>query len=534
MTDDKTYFDLPIAPEQFGVLLPPAELRRIDFSALDYSTARRAMLEYIRTYWPDDFNDFVASNGIMMLVENQASNVAKLSMRADMLASEAFLPTAQNPESVINHLALINQSIKRQTPAVVDVEVSVPTPIVTDLSISPGLVFQVRGPDNEPLFYELYRAPGDFTSDITIPAGQRGVIGFGLEGRFASDRVVTSPGGLNQKIVITEELILSDPFLVYVGSVAEENRWVVTTEPLEKYGSNDRVCYLKVTDDRAEISFGNNVNGVAPLSGQQITVRYRIGGGIRGRIQSRGINETRPISPQPPASSPVSVTFRNLNPSSGGTDKETLEQAKRRAPRDFVVKAFASDRPASVVTDSDYAQLASTFAHPHYGAVSKAMATVRTSVNANKVELYILAEGPDGLVTPSAGLRRALGIYVDQYNVLTDSVEVLSGSLLPVDVEMTVVVNRNADAVVVKDAVSATLDTFFDYRNRELGQPLYKSELVQLIRAIDGVSYVDVFLPTDNILATGQLAAEGSGGVGINEIIVEGSRDVKVYYERVS
>lgn len=532
MTDDKTYFDLPIAPEQFGVLLPPAELRRIDFSALDYSTARRAMLEYIRTYWPDDFNDFVASNGIMMLVENQASNVAKLSMRADMLASEAFLPTAQNPESVINHLALINQSIKRQTPAVVDVEVSVPTPLASDMLIAPGLVFQARGPDNTPVFYEIYRAPGDFTSDLVIPAGQRGVIGYGLEGRFASDRIVTSPGGLNQKVVITEESILDDPFLVYVGTVEESNRWMVTKEPIERYGPNDRVCYLKIVDDRAEVSFGDNVNGVAPLSGQVITVRYRIGGGIRGRIQSRGINESRPISPQPPASSPVSVTFRNLNPSSGGTDKETLEQAKKRAPRDFALRAFASDRPASIVTDTDYAQLASTFAHPHYGAVSKAMATVRTSVNTNKVELYILAEGPDGLVTPSAGLRQALSIYVDQYNVLTDSVEVLSGALRPVDVDMTVVVNRNADAVVVKDAVNASLDTYFDYRNRELGQPLYKSELIQLIRSIDGVSYVDVFEPTDNVLATGELADSDPDGVGINEIIVEGTRDVKVYYER--
>ncbi len=64
-----TLFNLPDSPEEFGVVLPPADLRRIDFSALDFPTLRRVVIEYIKTYYPDRFNDFSTNNGIIMLTE---------------------------------------------------------------------------------------------------------------------------------------------------------------------------------------------------------------------------------------------------------------------------------------------------------------------------------------------------------------------------------------------------------------------------------------------------------------------------------
>ena len=523
-----TLFDLPSDPEQIGVLLPPAKLRRIDFSALDFTNARRAIIEYVKTYYPDDFNDYVESNGMIMMIEIVASVAAKLALRSDLLANDAFLATAQTEDAVANHLGLINQEIRQQTSAVVDVEVSVLLPLTSELRVSPGLVFSTRGPDGKSVYYEIYRAPGDFTSSVTVSAGKRGVIAYGIEGRFASPYVVTSPGGASQQYIINSSGILSDPILVSIDGV----NWVATTQPLEAYGSSDKVMNYKVYSNRIEFLFGDNVNGVMPLAGQIITIRYRQGGGVRGRIGSGAINETRSISPQPPASSPVSVSFRNLTPSSGGTDRETLDQAKKRGPRDFVVRAFASDRPASIVTDDDYIEVATTFSHPVYGTVSKAAATVRTGLNANLVEIYVLCDGPDSLVYPSVGLKQALKSYISQYNVATDSVEVLDGVIKAVDIDMTVVIGRNADATFVKNRVNDTLDQFFNTSNRDMGQSLFISELVEMISVIDGVAYVDLFSPSDNILSTGRIAASGSTGVGFNEMIVEGNRNVRFYYEK--
>ena len=529
-----TLFDLPTDPEEIGVLLPPARLRRVNFSALDFDTSRRAIIEYIQTYYPDDFNDFVASNGVMMWAEIQASNTAKLALRADLLANEAFLPTARTEEAVQNHLALINQAIRAQTPAVVDVECSVTLPLTTDLEIQPGTQFTFRGPDGESVTYEIYRSPGDFTGKVAIPAGKRGVIAYGIEGEFAAPFSVSSPGGQNQKYIVDAVRVLSGPVQVEIDTGAEIQTWLATMESLENYGTNDRVMNYTIFAGRVEFLFGNDLNGKSPLAGQQIVIRYRTGGGIRGRIGSGTINETRSISPLPPASSPVQVLFRNLVPSSGGTDRETIEQAKKRAPRDFTVRAFASDRPASIVTDDDYIQVSSTFAHPTFGAVAKAAATVRTGLNTNLVEVYVLTEGPDTLTTPNSGLKLALENYLDQYNVLTDSIEVLDGAIKPVDVDMTVVISRNADATFVKDNVNVALDDLFNTTNRDMGQPLYVSDIIEVASNVDGVAYVDLFTPPDNILPTNALAKAGSTGVGINEIIVEGNREVRFFYEKTN
>lgn len=529
---EKTLFDLPSAPEQIGVLLPPAKLRRINFSALDFTTAQRATVEYIQSYYPEEFNDFVASSGVIMMTEIQSSNVAKISLRADLLANEAFLPSSVTEVAVTNHLALINQKIRQQTPAVVDIEVSVSQALTTDLQIPPGLLFQTRGPDGLPVYYELYRSPGDFLSPVVIQAGKRGVIAYGLEGRFVSDVVTTSTGGPNQSFTINADGALEQPIFVTIETGSESQDWKVTTDPLEIYNPTDRVVNVQLFSDVIVFTFGDNITGKAPLAGQRLRFRYRIGGGIRGRISSNAINESRSISPQPPATSPVQVLFRNTSPSSGGTNRETLEQAKKRAPRDFVVRAFASDRPASIVTDGDYAQVASTFAHPVFGSVAKAVATIRTGRNANLIEVYVLVEGPDGLTTPNAGLKLALKTFFSDYNVMTDTVEILDGTLKPINLDMTVVVNRNADATYVKRRVTEALDDFFDTTNRELGQALYTSDIVELVGGIDGVSYVDLFTPNDNILPTGKLADPESSGVGVNELVIEGAREVKFYYEK--
>jgi phage-related baseplate assembly protein len=196
------------------------------------------------------------------------------------------------------------------------------------------------------------------------------------------------------------------------------------------------------------------------------------------------------------------------------------------------VRAFATARPASIVTDADYVEVAGTFAHPVYGAVAKAIATIRTGLNANLIELYILAQGADGLVTPSLGLKLALQTYIDEYNILTDTLSVLGGAVKPIEVDMTVVVNRNADASFVRTQVKEVLDAFFATTNREMGQALYVTDITEIITAIDGVLYVDLFRPTNNILPTGLLGGEDPTGVGVNEIIVETQRNIRIYYEK--
>lgn len=526
---DTTYFDLPTNPEQFGVALTPASLRKIDFSGLDFDTSRKAIYEYIATYFPDQFNDFVASNGIVMITEIVSSIVAKLSLRADLLANESTLPTARTEQAVVNHLALINQKIRNATPAITDVEVSIDNPSFTDIQIPGGLVLSVNGPNNTLLNYEVFKSPYDFTGDIVIPAGKRGVIAYGIEGITGVSDSVISAGGPNQVMNIADTNILDSPITIKVVYGNVSSFYTVIFDPIERYGPNDPVAEVTITSTGITIQFGDDITGKSPKIGSVITVTYRKGGGLRGRIGAFVLDTMKQMRANPPASAPVSVRFRNITAAVGGTDRESITDAKRRAPKDYALQR-------SIVTASDYAQAAKSFAHPAFGSVAKAVAGARIGLRASIVDLYILALGANGLSNPSAGLKKGLETYISSLNVMTDTVVIHDGRMKKVSLKANVILNSGAEASVVKEKTEAMITSYFDIANWEMGQAFYISSLVEAIQSVDGVLYVDVFSPVNNILSDPVIASDSSptavNRIGANEIIVLDSRETYYYYEK--
>jgi len=516
------YLKTPQDPDGVSVPVQPSSFRNIDFSALEYSTMRNAVIEYVRTYYRDDFNDFVSANGFVMIAEILSYIGGILSMRGDILVNDSFLPTSQTTDAVINHIALIGQEMRRQTSATVEVECSVDRPVATDVVIQAGHRLKITGPDGLPLIYEVYAAPFDWTSSIVIPARKRAVIAWAIEGSFATDVEAVSAGGANQHIDVVNTDILNLPIMVMVGETEEE--WS-RVEVLEKEEPEATAFQVVFTEDGMSIRFGDDVNGKAPIAGQPIRVRYRTGGGIRGRIGTGAINKRSSTRPQPPATASVQLNFRNLGPSSGGYDSESLNDAKKRAPRTWSTHDNA-------VSDLDYMHLAGDFRHPVYGGVAKAAVSLHSSINANIVRLHVLAEGEDDLPTkPSLGLKEGLRTYLNDLNVLTDDIEVEDGEIKPVDVEVTVVVSKNADATIVKEQVDVAIDDFFSLDKWDMGQPLYVSNLYELMMSIDGVKFVNIFKPEDDILAEKEIGSEAVG-VGFNELITLGTKNVKIYYEK--
>jgi hypothetical protein len=528
----ETTIELPNSPQQIGVLLTPANLRNIDFSSLDFNTARRAILEYIRTYYPNDFNDFVASNGVVMLTEIVASTISKLSLRADLLSNEATLPTCKTIDALINHLALINQRMLPQTASTTNIEITLTgSALGFDLRVPAGQIFNVTGPDNGQVSYEVYRSPDDLLGDIIIPAGKRGIIAFGLEGITVVNDSIITVGGASQTYTIVDSNVLESPLKVILKNGIIEEYYQTTTEPIESYGPNDKVVEVRFYSSSVTLRFGDNINGFQPSAGSALTFIYRKGGGIRGRIGANIIDQLRPVSNDTYAATAV-VRFRNIVPSSGGTDRETMDQAKKRAPREYAVRN-------NIVTAEDYAQAALSFKHPTYGAVKKAVSALYSNINANQVRLYVLAEGVSSRpVTASVGLKLALKSYMEQFNVLTDEVVIADGAIRTVDVELNVVVSRGADASVVKEKVEASITDFFNIDKWDMGQSLFVSNLVKSLENIDGVAYIDLFSPVNNILPNNQIigpdSTGGVEGIGINQVISEGKRVTGYYYEKLA
>jgi len=522
---DQTLIKLPTTAEEIALLLPPASLRRFDFTALEFESLRRAALEYMKTYFPREFNDFAKNNGVIMMTELVCWVASVLSLRGDILNRADFFPTCEDEEAASNHMQLIGQSFRRQTPATADIEVSIGAAVPTDVVIPPATRFTLAGPDGLPLYFEAFRAPNDWISSIIIPAGKRGIIAYGIEGRFGDPITTVSAGGPNQVIDIIADNILDEPVIVNLTTGNFVTTWR-RIQFLENAGPNDEVFEVDYKEDRAQVKFGDDIAGKAPLAGQQIVIQYRQGGGIRGRIGAATINEARPVNPQPPASAALDVLFRNLNPSTGGTDKESIEAAKRRAPREYAVHDNAATAP-------DYAQIASTYSHPVFGTVLKAVAVVKTNINANLVEIFVLAASPSDVpAKPSIGLKNGLISYLQDINVFTDSVTVSDGEVKPVNVDMTVVVSRNADAATVKDQVDAAVNNFFDVGEWDMGEGFDLSPFQSAIQAVPGVQKVNIYEPSDDILSTKNAFETADNRIGYAQLIILGQKNIRYYMEK--
>lgn len=91
--------------------------RNADFQSYDYETLRKAMIDYLRTYYPEDFNDFTESSEYIALIDLIAFLGQSLAFRADLNARENFIDTAERRDSVLKLARLISYNPKRNIPA---------------------------------------------------------------------------------------------------------------------------------------------------------------------------------------------------------------------------------------------------------------------------------------------------------------------------------------------------------------------------------------------------------------------------------
>jgi len=91
--------------------------RNADFQSYDYETLRKSMVDYLRLYYPEDFNDFIESSEFIALIDLLSFLGQSLAFRGDLNARENFIDTAQRRDSVLKLARLISYSPKRNIPA---------------------------------------------------------------------------------------------------------------------------------------------------------------------------------------------------------------------------------------------------------------------------------------------------------------------------------------------------------------------------------------------------------------------------------
>ena len=87
--------------------------QNINFSAYDYDSVKRSLLDYVKTYHPENFNDYIENSELVALIEVFAYISQQLAYRQDMNAHENFITLATRKQSVLQLAKYISYNAGR-------------------------------------------------------------------------------------------------------------------------------------------------------------------------------------------------------------------------------------------------------------------------------------------------------------------------------------------------------------------------------------------------------------------------------------
>jgi hypothetical protein len=84
-----------------------------DFTSYDFETLRNSMINYLKTYYPETFNDFLESSEYLALIDMIAFLGQSLAFRTDLNARENFIDTAQRRDSILKLARMLSYNPTR-------------------------------------------------------------------------------------------------------------------------------------------------------------------------------------------------------------------------------------------------------------------------------------------------------------------------------------------------------------------------------------------------------------------------------------
>lgn len=93
------------------------QLNQVDLSSYDFDNLRRVLLDYVKTNFPEDFNDFIDSSEFVAFIDMMAYLGQSLAFRIDLNSRENFLDTATRRDSIIRLSRMVGYNPRRNMPA---------------------------------------------------------------------------------------------------------------------------------------------------------------------------------------------------------------------------------------------------------------------------------------------------------------------------------------------------------------------------------------------------------------------------------
>ena len=258
---------------------------------------------------------------------------------------------------------------------------------------------------------------------------------------------------------------------VYVNGV----QWTQAAS-LYGHGATERIYTVRLDDDgTARVITGDGWFGARlPTGTENVVAYYRKGIGLDGLVDAGQLTQllNRPLGVR---------SATNPAASSGAADPEKMEDARTNAP----LTTLTLDR---VVSMSDYADYSRAFA-----GVAKAHAVWVWTVGGRGVLVHVA--GPDEAeFTEADALPGYLAAALLGHGNPLMSVTVRSGKVSRFVLAGTVTANGDRIVEDVKSALDTALGDAFSYDQRDFGQGVALSEVMEVIHSVPGVHHAALTL----------------------------------------
>jgi hypothetical protein len=366
--------------EPIQIESPQANINRARFAGKDFFTFVDDLVARIQALFVTEFNDFVASGTGIMLIDIVSWAAETLSFYIDRQATESYIETARTRRAINRLARQVGYKMRAAVAAAVDLEVNLAETHAFACPIPVG--FQFKGPND--LIFESIQV-------VTFPAG---------EGPLSPSRTVACREGTTKTEVFTGDgtrnqayrLRPGDGKFVADGSVSirvDGTPWTIST--FISFDATNQ-CEIDFNTEPPLLRFGDGIAGNIPPAGSEIRATYLSTSGEAGLVLHDTI--TSVVTPLVVAFTNIGLVITNPDPSSGASNRESLEEAKRNAPLFF----YARD---AAVTREDYIGLSQAYSDPLAGTVSVAQAFVALGAD-DDITLQTLLANIRAIVGPLA------------------------------------------------------------------------------------------------------------------------------------
>ena len=407
-----------------------------DYSDKDFDSIKLRLQNLIRSVFPE-WTDYNVANFGNILLELYAFVGDVLGFYQDNQALNSHIVTATQRRALLGLVKLISYTPATASAATVDATITLPSAPVGDATFPAG-TFVATEEVTDPIRYQLL-------SDAVIPAGASpATVDVTVENSESRAENFISSGLANQETALQWTPYLDDSAVTEWGDgfYTQVDNFLDST-------STDRHFTVTVDqNDKATVRYGNGINGAIPVGSG--TTAYKIGGGRGGRVEADAIAKIEG-SFVDSLGNPLTPSATNVSASSGGTDRESVEQIRVNGPASLRV-------PNRTVAREDYEINAL-----RVSGVSRALMLTSNEdagVQENNGLLIVIPEG-GGL--PSTALKNAVHtmVTVTYPNTLTFQVAVQDPVYKTIDVSARVAFLQGYTKATVAAAIRAALTAFF-------------------------------------------------------------------------